>query len=88
MPLYDFECDACGERFEQRIGFDDAAPACPSCGSPNTRRVLSGFAIGQSFLRPTGGDAKRLDAQRAARETQRLERKEQRRQQRAQREGS
>lgn len=79
MPLYDFTCGSCQATFEARTGFEDPPPACPACGAAQTRRVVTGFAIGQSFLRPTGRDAKRLDATRAARETQRLERREQRR---------
>ena len=33
MPLYEYECDACGHRFEviQKIA-DSPIPECPTCG--------------------------------------------------------
>lgn len=34
MPLYEYECDACGHRFEVIQKFSDAAiDKCPVCGS-------------------------------------------------------
>ncbi|HLF71333.1 MAG TPA: FmdB family zinc ribbon protein [Dehalococcoidia bacterium] len=40
MPLYDYKCTACSNRFELRQGFD-AAPRqpCPECGQ-EAKRVL------------------------------------------------
>jgi len=33
MPLYEYECEACGVRFERRQGFDEAPlRLCPECG--------------------------------------------------------
>jgi putative FmdB family regulatory protein len=33
MPLYEYQCDACGHRFEVIQKFSDAPPdKCPSCG--------------------------------------------------------
>ena len=32
MPLYDFECKACGRRFEELVFDGDANPPCPVCG--------------------------------------------------------
>jgi len=35
MPLYEYECDACGHRFEVIQKFSDAPiETCPSCGGP------------------------------------------------------
>src|SRR5947208_10228249 len=35
MPLYEYECDACGHRFEVIQKFSDAPiEKCPSCGGP------------------------------------------------------
>jgi len=46
MPLYEYECDACGGRFEVIQKFSDAAPAtCGSCGKGPVRRLLSSPAI-------------------------------------------
>lgn len=41
MPLYDFECEDCGKRFDELLFDDDELPFCPACGSPRTKQVLS-----------------------------------------------
>jgi putative FmdB family regulatory protein len=83
MPLYDFACEQCGNRFEERTSMDAAAPACPACGSGQVQRVLSPFA-GPFTTRPRGVAAKRSDATRKVREEQRTERRETRKEQRKQ----
>ncbi len=48
MPLYDFTCSACGERFEimsSSSELDDKA-VCPKCGSRDVGRVFTSFTIG------------------------------------------
>lgn len=40
MPIYEFECGDCGERFEELVGAG-ATASCPACGSEQTRRLLS-----------------------------------------------
>jgi putative FmdB family regulatory protein len=46
MPLYEYECDACGERFELIQKFSDPAPdACEKCGKGPVHRLLSSPAI-------------------------------------------
>lgn len=46
MPLYEYECDACGQRFEVIQKFSDApAATCASCGKGPVRRLLSSPAI-------------------------------------------
>lgn len=76
MPLYDFACGRCGERFEQRVGVAER-PSCPACGTPQAQRMLASFA-GPFTTRPRGLAAKRSDATRRAREEQRRERRAQR----------
>jgi putative FmdB family regulatory protein len=45
MPLYEYQCDACGHRFEVIQKFSDAAIAtCDKCGGP-VRKLLSSPAI-------------------------------------------
>ena len=41
MPMYDFLCTACGEKFEELVAGDGASPACPKCGSNATERQMS-----------------------------------------------
>jgi putative FmdB family regulatory protein len=48
MPLYEYECEGCGERFEALVSSQtkDQTRACPACGSLKTGRVASTFAVG------------------------------------------
>ncbi len=47
MPTYDYECDACGHKFELFQSF--SAPVekkCPDCGKPKLRRLFgTGAAV-------------------------------------------
>ena len=46
MPLYEYECLACGHRFERIQKFSDpAVEECPSCGERNVQKLLSSPAI-------------------------------------------
>jgi len=46
MPLYEFDCQECGEPFEELVlsanGLNDVS--CPDCGSPQVKKKLSTFA--------------------------------------------
>ena len=56
MPLYEYRCEGCGERFEvlQRLGEDGHGLTCPRCGAGAPRRQLSTFATSASS---TGAEA-------------------------------
>ena len=42
MPIYAFECDACGHNFERLQKLSDADPTvCPDCGAEQVRRQLT-----------------------------------------------
>lgn len=42
MPIYAFECNACGHRFERLQRLSDADPSqCPECESAEVRRQLT-----------------------------------------------
>jgi putative FmdB family regulatory protein len=47
MPTYDYECDACGHKFEEyQSMMDKLLKKCPECGKPKLRRLLgTGAAI-------------------------------------------
>jgi putative FmdB family regulatory protein len=46
MPLYEYECGACGHRFEIIQKFSDGPPdACPQCGKGPLQRLQSSPAI-------------------------------------------
>ena len=45
MPLYEYECDACGHRFEKIQKFSDPLEdACPKCGG-HVHKLMSSPAI-------------------------------------------
>ncbi len=45
MPLYDYQCRACGQVFEVRATFkqkeEGLQPICPSCESKETEQVVT-----------------------------------------------
>jgi putative FmdB family regulatory protein len=43
MPLYDYHCAACDKAFELLVRSADV-PACPSCGTQDIQRLVSGVA--------------------------------------------
>jgi putative FmdB family regulatory protein len=46
MPLYEYECDACGKRFEVIQKFSDPpVDTCKVCGKGPVQRLLSSPAI-------------------------------------------
>jgi putative FmdB family regulatory protein len=46
MPLYEYECEACGKRFEIIQKFSDAPPdTCRVCAKGPVRRLMSSPAI-------------------------------------------
>ena len=45
MPVYEYRCDACRERFEEYLSTSTKpAPPCPKCGSATVSRLVSTFA--------------------------------------------
>ncbi len=50
MPIYEYECPACGERFSRLRPMRevDEPSRCPKCGNEEARRVLSLIAAPQS----------------------------------------
>ena len=80
MPLYDFACDACGERFEERTRPGEAPP-CPKCGADGRRLYTPIPPPPKLGLR--GRAARESDARRGQREATRREKfAEQRREKR------
>jgi len=40
MPIYEYECRDCGERFEHLLRGDER-PACPACGGEKLEKQIS-----------------------------------------------
>jgi putative FmdB family regulatory protein len=71
MPIYEFECEACGARFEELMASGQVA-ACPSCGSERTRRLLS--PVAPPGRQPRGAAVRSDESRRREREAARGER--------------
>lgn len=72
MPIYEFECEQCGERFEELVAADAAPVACAKCGSERTRRLMSG--VSPPGRQPRGAKVRSGESQRREREAARHDR--------------
>jgi putative FmdB family regulatory protein len=72
VPVYEFECEQCGDRFEELAPSDTQALACPACGSGRTRRLLS--LVSPPGRQPRGASVRAGESQRREREAARGER--------------
>lgn len=58
MPLYEFECRTCRERFEDLVRSSveaDQTVECPACGAKDAVRLLSAFSTGGGSSSYSGG---------------------------------
>ena len=55
MPIYEYRCEQCDKRSSTLLpSFSSPDPACPHCGKPTLRRLVSTFATVSSG--DDGGD--------------------------------
>jgi putative FmdB family regulatory protein len=80
MPIYEFECEACGARFEE-LTAAGAAVACRECGSERTRRLYS--SVAPPGRQPRGAKVRSNESQRREREAARQDRMSESRKRRA-----
>jgi putative FmdB family regulatory protein len=71
MPIYEFECAQCGERFEELAAAEEVPP-CPACGAAGARRLLS--AVAPPSRQPRGAAVRSDESRRREREAARGER--------------
>lgn len=62
VPIYDFSCTSCELTFEELCRSDAPSPPCPTCGTEETKRLLSSFltpnlASGQRHFQRDVGSA-------------------------------
>ena len=50
MPIFEYECRACGHEFEVLVRTGDV-PACPSCTSQDLKKLLSLSSISSADIR-------------------------------------
>lgn len=49
MPIYEYRCSACGKRSSALLpSYSSPDPACPQCGKPELKRLVSTFATVRS----------------------------------------
>jgi putative FmdB family regulatory protein len=71
MPIYEFECGECGERFEELVAAGEAV-ACPSCGAERSRRLYS--EVSPPGRQPRGAGVRSDESRRREREAARQDR--------------
>jgi putative FmdB family regulatory protein len=72
VPIYEFECEECGCRFEELVAAGVDAVPCAECGSGRTRRLISGFA--PPGRQPRGARVRSDESRRSERESARQDR--------------
>jgi putative FmdB family regulatory protein len=72
MPIYEFECEQCGERFEELVAAGAVDAACPRCAATRTRRLLSG--VSPPGRQPRGAAVRSDESRRGEREAARGDR--------------
>ena len=72
MPIYEFECEECGGRFEELVPAETESAACSACGSRRTRRRFS--PVSPPGRQPRGAGVRAGESKRGEREAARGER--------------
>jgi putative FmdB family regulatory protein len=72
MPIYEYQCEGCGRRFEELMSSGGGLPACPDCGSHEVRRLLS--TVSPPGRQPRGAKVRDSESRRREREAARGER--------------
>lgn len=72
MPIYEFECEGCGVRFEELVAAGATEVPCPECGATKTRRLLS--SVSPPGRQPRGAKVRSGEAVRREREAARHDR--------------
>jgi putative FmdB family regulatory protein len=72
MPIYEFECEKCGVRFEELVAAGAEDVACPACGAREAGRLLS--SVSPPGRQPRGAKVRSGESKRREREAARGER--------------
>ncbi|HEU4707204.1 MAG TPA: zinc ribbon domain-containing protein [Solirubrobacterales bacterium] len=80
MPIYEFECEECGARFEELVA-GEVEVVCPGCGSGRIRRLYS--TVAPPGRRPRGSKVRSDESRRREREAARQDRLSESRKRRA-----
>jgi putative FmdB family regulatory protein len=69
MPIYEFECEGCGARFEELVAAGTEEMKCPECGAAHARRLLSN--VSPPGRQPRGAGVRSDESRRRDREAAR-----------------
>jgi putative FmdB family regulatory protein len=72
MPIYEFECEECGGRFEELVASGATPVHCERCGSARARRLLSN--VSPPGHQPRGAAVRSDESRRREREAARQDR--------------
>jgi putative FmdB family regulatory protein len=72
MPIYEFECEECGARFEELVAAGVLGVSCPECRSTRTRRLISN--VSPPGRQPRGAAVRSDESRRREREAARGDR--------------
>ena len=52
MPIYEYRCSECGEKFEKLVRFSASTSEveCPKCGSQKADKLISAFSARTSSI--------------------------------------
>ena len=64
MPIYEFRCPECGERFEALVDVGTESVVCRQCAAERAERVLSAPAAPFGLVKPPG-EARRQEGRNA-----------------------
>ena len=73
MPIYEFECAKCGNRFEELMASSAEIPACPDCGATRAKRQFSSVSPPERVM-PRGANVRDSESRRREREAARTDR--------------
>jgi putative FmdB family regulatory protein len=78
MPIYEFRCWECGDRFEALVDAGTDLHACRRCGASGAERVMSPPAAPPKLVRTPTGNRRQEESNRKLREKTRRDFKEKR----------
>ncbi len=73
MPIYEFQCEQCGARYEELVAGGTEQVPCTECGAAQTRRAIPS-SISPPGRLPRGAPVRDSESRRRAREAARSER--------------
>lgn len=73
MPIYEFRCGVCGERFESLAAVGTTTARCRNCGAGDAKRVLSPQAAPMTLVKTPAARRKQEAANAKLRERTKAE---------------